>query len=185
MAFKPHHWRKPRHTIANKYTNNDLGYATHGALVAVDIIKRFDRLPSDLANLTLLDYGCGTGRIGRILSPMFKQVRCFDPTEECIKLAHQEHELCDAKFGHITYYTDLSQVPVCDVGVSVSVIEHLCEADASVMISNLKEKVAGETILWYSTEQNRVLDKYLTEQQLQEDKKIRIQIRSFNLRSAA
>lgn len=155
MAFGKQHWTKPRHSIAGM-PYDDLGYATHGAMEAMKVLKHLDLRPSQMAGMTLLDYGCGTARVARPLSGLFKKVVAFDPVPECIAEAAKEAR--GAAFSNLVLTGDLTGMDkTFDVICSVSVMEHLNEADQREMISMI-DRVAKPgclLALWYSMKTNR------------------------------
>jgi 2-polyprenyl-3-methyl-5-hydroxy-6-metoxy-1,4-benzoquinol methylase len=180
MAFPLSHWKNPRKTIATRFEHNDIAYATHGAIIAMEALKAIDLPPSKLNTMTLLDYGCGTGRAARVMSKLFAKVYAYDPVKECINLAYNECEGID--FPNVEYFSDITLVPKADIAICINVIEHLVDTEAQILIDTIKEKVVGPTYMWYSTSKNKnIIDKYLSEEQIQEDAASQggITIRSF------
>lgn len=182
-THKLSHWTDPRRAIATKYQNNDLGYATHGAIQAMVVLKKLAMNPVDLASMTVVDYGCGTGRIGRVLSPLFKRVYCYDPVPACIAEGKAELVRIDMNTSNVTLTSSLDDIPECDVGFSVNVIEHLTLTDQHVMVNNLKTKIKGTTVLWYSVLKNReAVNAYLTPEEIQADIPFNIQVKAIHFR---
>lgn len=170
MTIKPDPvWSNPRNTIACKYKKNDFGYVTHGSLAAVQVLKMFDLVPSALKELTVLDYGCGTGREARIMSALFKEVHAYDPTVNCIEEFKKENVACEREFPNVYLYTDINKVPECDFGYSLHVIEHLNDADAQVMMDWLYKKVKNTLMLCYGTCNYKIVEPYLTTEQKEDD----------------
>ncbi len=156
MPFNKAHWTKPRHSIAGM-PYDDLGYATHGAMEAMKVLRTLDLRPSELSNLTLLDYGCGTARVARPLSGLFRKVVGYDPVPECIQEAEKERR--GAKYENLTMTSSLTGLDKAfDVICSVSVMEHLTEPDQVEMLANI-DRVANKPgcmlALWYSMLTNR------------------------------
>jgi 2-polyprenyl-3-methyl-5-hydroxy-6-metoxy-1,4-benzoquinol methylase len=166
-------WNFPRLTIASSLIDNDLGYATSGALSASFCLSKFDFKPSYSKTLTILDYGCGTGRVSRPLTPLFKKVIAFDPSSECIKLLKEENEKCrglsDYTFVNMIATSDPNEIPECDVAICINVIEHLKEEDAEILIGILKKKVKGEVLVAYNQKVKNIINRYLTQEQIEED----------------
>ena len=163
-AKPQHHWIQPRLSIATTLAQHDIAYATHGALQAMEMIAELDLTPSTMKRMTVLDYGCGTGRIGRVLTPIFKHVYAYDPVIETVQ--HGAREAAPLTFRNHTMSHLLDGVPEVDVAFSVNVIEHLSNQDAMDMIDNLKRLVRGPTVLWYAPLHNSdVLAPYLTADQ--------------------
>lgn len=162
MSLPLSHWKDPRSTIACVHKDNDMAYATHGAIQSLKVLSFFDLKMTDFKNMTILDYGCGTGRIARPLTALFKHVYAYDPVKECIALA--ETECGSMKFHNLTLTTDLSNIPHVDLAFSVSVMEHLTDTDAIIMMENLARLVKGDTVLWYSVAKNsKALSSFVSE----------------------
>lgn len=171
MAFPLSHWKNPRQTIACMYKNNDIEYATHGAMQSLIALSHLDYKMGDFRNMTILDYGCGTGRMARPLASVFKTVYAYDPVVECIELGKTECGMM--KFNNLVLTANFDDIPEVDIAYSVNVIEHLTDADADVMISNLKSRVRGDTVLWYSIAKNsKVLRPFLSKEQSEEDARV-------------
>lgn len=161
MAYELNHWNNPRGSIANKYVSNDFAYVSRGANIALYILKEFNITPSDAKNMTVLDYGCGTGRAAAFLSLIFGKSIGYDPNLFCIKEAHIENEKSDLKLPNLVLTSEWSKVPTCDICFSTNVIEHLDIPQADIMITNIKEKVSGKSLLWYSPINNPSLKPYI------------------------
>lgn len=161
MTFNVDHWNDPRGSIANKYVNNDFAYVTRGASIALFVLEKFDLKPSEAKQMTVLDYGCGTGRASLFLSKIFGKVIGYDPNISCIKEAEKENQKSDQAPTNLIYTYDFNSVEECDIAFSSNVIEHLDEQSCRVMVSNLTKKVKGQTLLWYSPLRNPILSDYI------------------------
>ncbi len=155
--FKLNHWDNPRATIANRYEHDDASYFTHGAMVAAEVIGRLHIAREKAKGMRLVDYGCGTGRIARVLCAHFGHVIAYDPNETCIAKAKVE---CGVPISNITYTDELpSTSPPIHGAVSVNVMEHLDEARQRIMMQNLFNLVVpgGPILLWYNIYNNRAV----------------------------
>lgn len=161
MAFKLDHWNNPRGSIANKYVDNDFAYVTRGANIALYVLQKFDLKPSEAKKMTILDYGCGTGRASLFLSSIFGKVVGYDPNTYCISEAFKENLKADSKPSNLILTSSIYEVPVCDLAFSTNVIEHLNDDDARIMMDYLSQKNTGETLLWYSPVHNGLLEPFI------------------------
>lgn len=168
MAFTKSHWQNPRATIATNFQHKDMEYATHGAIEALKILKYTDYSIQQMSQMTVLDYGCGTGRMARPLTALFKHVYAYDPVLECI--VQGKRECKGMQFRNLTMTNDINQIPQVDFAISISVIEHLSDDDANLMIADLAKLVNGPTAILYSLYKNsNVIRPYLTDDQLHHD----------------
>lgn len=154
MTFNKAHWKNPRQTIATRHKNDDIAYATHGAMVAMECVRRLAIPPSRAAGMHLLDYGCGTGRMARVLTGYFGRVTAFDPVKECISVGKYE---CSIPIHNIVYTDQVDHLTSYDVVVSVNVMEHLKTTDQRVMLGTIKRvaKPGTTLLLWYAIRANR------------------------------
>jgi 2-polyprenyl-3-methyl-5-hydroxy-6-metoxy-1,4-benzoquinol methylase len=177
-----HRWQQPRKSIATRFEKNDMGYATDGAIGANLIYSMFDITPSITKTLTILDYGCGTGRICRPLISLFKTVYAYDPSPECIEQFKVENLQCDRKFTNLVITTNLDDIPKCDLAFSINVIEHLSVKTATTMISNLRSKGITKIVMDYSINKNfEVMKEFLTLEEIELDKRVRIKLRLLDI----
>lgn len=173
MPFSLEHWKNPRKAIATKYEKNDICYATHGAQLAFEVLQMLDLPLSESRKKTILDYGCGTGRVSRILSYAFLQVYGYDPVYECIDLAKTE---CNPlQFPYVAYTCNLLDIKKADYCCSINVIEHLSEEHGRKMLAEIEKRVPV-LLLWYAPSRNICVQKYLTEEQIAEDRRYAGQI---------
>lgn len=182
MTYKLDHWNNPRASIATKYQLNDAAYFSRGANIAIYIMKQFDIKPSEAAKMTVLDYGCGTGRGAAFCSLLFGTTYGYDPNTYCIAEADKENAKTDINYQNLYFTTKIEDVPECDIAFSTNVIEHLDIKEQLIMIENLKAKVKGKTLLWYSPERNPTLKDYIVDVDWEQNKGGKIQIAFFDFR---
>lgn len=182
MTYKLDHWNNPRASIATKYQSNDAAYFSRGANIAIYILKKFDIKPSEAEKLSILDYGCGTGRGAAFCSLFFGNTFGYDPNKFCIAEAHKENIKSDISYKNLLLTHDIHQIQECDIAFSTNVIEHLDIKDQLIMIENLKQKVKGKTLLWYSPERNETLKDYIVDADWEDNKGGKIQIAFFDFR---
>ena len=157
MTFDLDHWRNPRKAIATKYERDDLGYATHGACMAMQVIRELDLRPSEAAQRSILDYGCGTGRVSRVLAGYFGEVVGFDPVVECIQTGVEENRGMPFRNLILTSMFSAVEGSKFDFICSVNVMEHLGGLDQRIMLSRIQRmaKPGASLVLWYSMRRNR------------------------------
>lgn len=178
MVYDLKHWDNPRLTIATKFKDNDFAYSTDGALGAAQIYAMFDLKPSDAAKLTILDYGCGTGRIARMMTRLFKNVIAYDPVPACIEEFKKENELTCKDYLNLFMTSDINDVALCDLAYSINVIEHLDENGQKYMIEQLINKVSGEIVINYCAKRNKnIMKPFLSDKEKKSDDGCRIVLR--------
>lgn len=155
MTFDINHWNDPRAAISTVYQNNDFAYATHGGYAAIYVLSFFkDYKISDFKEMTILDFGAGTARMARVLTPLFKHVYAYDPNQYCIAEATAEAQRANLKPVNLTVTQKWEDIPECDISFSINVLEHLDFSSATDMLNKLKEKVKKESLIWYSVSKN-------------------------------
>ena len=149
------YWENPRESIATRYKDADCAYFTSGMKDAATVLKMLDLPLTELSELRLLDFGCGTGRTARPLAFFFREVIGYDPSHPCITTALRECEPLLIKNLRYTSTLDHSS-DLCDFGVSVNVLEHLGFKDQGDALALLKNHVKkdGKLILWYHPKDN-------------------------------
>jgi 2-polyprenyl-3-methyl-5-hydroxy-6-metoxy-1,4-benzoquinol methylase len=146
-------WSKPRLSIANSYKNNDFGYVFHASQKFVEFLFSTGVSVRDLKGKRILDYGCGTGTLARLLALTGARVTGYDPTPECIV----EARMIESKLVPPTslvpnlFTSDWAQVgDDYDMVISVNVLPYLDreQHDTAIqrMIDSLKE--GGSCYLW-------------------------------------
>jgi cyclopropane fatty-acyl-phospholipid synthase-like methyltransferase len=154
MTFPLEHWNSPRERISG-YNHNDMGYVTHGALQVAMLLRALDIRPSDAAAASILDFGCGTARIARILAKHFRHVEAYDPSPECQHQAHVETKHCKPiAFNNLTmrqHWADVSGP--FDYAVAISVFEHLSPTAQDQALAQIDSalKPGGRAVFWFHT----------------------------------
>jgi cyclopropane fatty-acyl-phospholipid synthase-like methyltransferase len=157
MTFPLEHWNNPRERIAG-YSGNDMGYVTHGALQVALLLRALDILPSAAAAASMLDFGCGTARIARILAKHFGRVEAYDPSPECLHEAHLEMKRCKPiNFHNLTIRQHWAEVRgPFDYVTAISVFEHLSPAQQDEGFAQIAGALnpGGRAALWLHTSVN-------------------------------
>ncbi len=166
------YWSNPRDSIASKYKDFPVAYATSGFHAAYEVLRYLNTTMPYLKTCTLLDYGCGTGRVTRPLSFFFKQVVGYDPVSECIQTATSECE--PLIIGNLGYTSTFPiEGPLFDFCCSINVLEHLSYEDQCIALINMKKSVKpeGKLVLWYSPKDcGKALEEFFPCQKRTEDK---------------
>ena len=150
--IKSRDWRYPRDTIAQAYKDNDYGYMFHAGMLFVEFLLASGLTAWDIRKTKILDYGCGTGRVSRLLSLTGAKVVGYDPTEECIA----ESAVEGAKAPPTSRVPEKFTSNFSDVGsefdivICINVLAHLTQDEQDVAINNivLSLKENGVCYLW-------------------------------------
>ncbi len=152
MSFSLDHWKNPREKIATKFHNNDFGYVLHGALQAWELLRAMNYNFKSDCDLSVLDYGCGTGRVSRILAFYFKQVDGYDPVKECIIESEREALKAQGITKKPRLLTcELSELTdVYDLVLCANVLEHLNPEEFQTALANISNLLleGGVCYLW-------------------------------------
>lgn len=115
----------------------DSGY--EDAKIINDTVKR---LGLDPGSLSILDYGCGVGRVAIPLTSLFAKVLAVDSSEEMIfeldKKNSQLHENLDYTFPGDPFYESDEKF---DIAVSISVFIHHTYEDGVKMLKEVASMV--------------------------------------------
>lgn len=110
-------------------------------------IRYLEKISKYLANsATIVDYGCGSGWLSRILSKNIKSnFICLDFSDAQIKLAKEaSHDFKNLEFNKISSPIDL---PKADAYIFHGLLHHLPSNEIDELIFNIKEKAAIGAIL--------------------------------------
>ena len=162
MPFPLEHWRNPRGTIACSHQHDDMAYMLHGAQMAAYALRYLGLPLGKVADLTCLDYGCGTGRIARVLASYFKHVHAYDPQPACMEAARKE---CPAiPIRNLT----IGLPDRADVAVCVNVLEHLDTDRAAAALADMTAR-CPVSVVWYAPKANaEAIAPYIPAEQLRQ-----------------
>lgn len=124
-------WENPYATIGPLNVSR-AAHALVGSVIAHRTISHLPYSMEDMTGMSLLDYGCGTGRAAFALAPFFKRVYGWDPSPACIlearRLAYELGNRTKAEF------CDKGEIPdKTDVVVSWNVVQHLSNPMQTIM----------------------------------------------------
>jgi len=163
MVYDLAHWEEPRNVIGWDLTENQ--YQLEGVAYAIDIVRSLNLSWKEMAQSTILDFGCGTGRVARPLSLMFREAWAYDPQRNCILVALKECRSTQANGGSIAlgnlFYT--SQLPkkkfdyVCSTGVMEHLDEELQTKTMKEIFGCLKEN-GRALIRWSPWNNHRIVE---------------------------
>lgn len=150
--IKPYDWSDPRSAIAQIYKDNDYGYVMHATMLFMEFCFASGLGPCDLKGKKILDYGCGTGRVSRVLALTGAKVVGYDPTPECI----EEGSIIESKKSIPTTLVptltlDFSTVDRdFDIAVCINVLTHLNRKDYDLAVGDIVAalKEGGACYLW-------------------------------------
>lgn len=148
------HWNNPRRTIAvtMKDPINDSKYALTGFEATARILRFCGFSFDQMAQMTVLDYGCGTGRLTRPMATMFKEVHGFDPNRHCVQEAKNETFSLDGPqyiLERIKFFDNFSFLPneSYDFIFTSSVLEHLAVPQKEELMAACLRKMHEGSIL--------------------------------------
>jgi len=122
MVYDLAHWKEPRKVIGWDLTENQ--YQLEGVSHAIEIARSLNLPWSKMKSSTILDFGCGTGRVARALSLMFRQVWAYDPQRACVLICPKECQPFKGRLQNL-FYTSSLPAKKFDYVCSYGVIEHL------------------------------------------------------------
>lgn len=151
--INPKNWRSPRRSISTSYFENDYGYVLHAAMKFMEFLFITRMSVDALRGKRILDYGCGTGVMARILALTGAHVVGYDPTSECIAqgLVIEKKKAPPTSLTPKLLTSDLEKIgDNFDIVVCISVLPHLTRADQDLAIKNIINslKEGGVCYLW-------------------------------------
>jgi 2-polyprenyl-3-methyl-5-hydroxy-6-metoxy-1,4-benzoquinol methylase len=178
MLFELDHWNDPKKNIGG--SQNDIIEQVTGARIAMDIIFCSGLKKSDYRKMSILDYGCGTGRVARVMAQLSNMVYGYEPNQTCFEISKDKNNLIEF-IGKPTYVNDISHLNnhKFDFIYSTNVIEHLSFETQIELLNNIIEysKDNGLLVISYSTSKNKdslgcYLDDSCKQQVLDEDEQL-------------
>ncbi|MCS7060864.1 MAG: class I SAM-dependent methyltransferase [Anaerolineae bacterium] len=92
----------------------------------VNTMKR-NGLDDRLEDKTLLEYGCGVGRVTNVLAQKFKRVHAYDVSTSHLALARQVTDslgLANVHYVAVQSLRDMQELPQVDMAYSIIVLQH-------------------------------------------------------------
>lgn len=158
VFFEQNHWSDPRGTIASVYQDNDYGYVFHATSILIDVLEFVDWSILDCKGKSILDYGCGTGRVTRQFALTGAKVEGYDPVTECILEADKELEKIGDRYKKPMVLSDsLSDIgDNFDLIYCVNVIEHLDPITADIALMNIEQRMVDGAVcvIWIHASKN-------------------------------
>jgi 2-polyprenyl-3-methyl-5-hydroxy-6-metoxy-1,4-benzoquinol methylase len=89
------------------------------------------------AHARVLDYGCGTGSLTRLLGRQFADVAAYDPSKESLVVAR-------AAAPQVTFHDAASAIPggAFDVAILSGVLHHVAPAERRALLHDVVQKLA-------------------------------------------
>ena len=156
LVFPLSHWK--RETISTGL--NSLQYQLHGIYNALLVLEHSGFTPNGAKSSSVLDFGCGTGKVSRVLSFIFGNVVGYDPAHSCITAALTECKpWATCPMDNLTYVDRLPQDALFDCICSINVVEHLGDSGAVQAFSEMEAllRPGGVLVIWVSGAKNPTL----------------------------
>lgn len=146
-------WETPRQSIAFHYADNDYGYVFHACILLYEFLFASDIAVNDLKKHKILDYGCGTGRLARLLALSGANVVGYDPTPECITegVVFESKKVPPTSRIPKLFTSEYSQIEKdFTIVLCVNVLGHLDAEEFKTAINNITESLieGGVAYLW-------------------------------------
>ena len=127
---------------ANLAQNRAQFYASgqRDAACFLNLLRRNHCFPDGLADKTILEYGCGVGRITHALASHFKYVYAYDVSAPHLALAREftnEQKLNNIEFKQILSPKDITNLPRVDAVFTLIVLQHNPPPVISLILRNL------------------------------------------------
>jgi 2-polyprenyl-3-methyl-5-hydroxy-6-metoxy-1,4-benzoquinol methylase len=107
-------------------------------------LRRNDCFPEGVADKTVLEYGCGVGRLTYVLAQHFKQVFAYDISAPHLALAKaltDELGLTNIHYERIVHPRDVMNLPKVDVVVTLIVLQHNPPPVTKMILRSLLESL--------------------------------------------
>lgn len=121
-----------------------------GAMKAIEVINSLERnAVSGHKSLSILELGCGCGRVTKSLAQNFKHVYAVDISEGNLKIAREHISSENVDFLLVKEVEDYITLPPADVIYSVIVLQHNCPPVIEYILNILMQKVNPGGILMF------------------------------------
>lgn len=139
---------------ANLDANRERFYQTgvESAELFLNLLRRNGCFPEGVVNKTVLEYGCGVGRVTHALARHFKRVYACDISAPHLELARQFTEslgLRNIEFTQIRHPHDAARFPQVDAVYTLIVLQHNPPPIIRIILNGLLEALAPGGVAFF------------------------------------